>query len=140
MTPREIADVAIAARALHRAHRQVRRDATGALIRPHAERSTTSPANTTAMLRAVQRADLALARAVRLLPSRPSCLVRTLALTELLERAGVPGACIRVGVRRDGDTLDAHAWVELDGRVIGDDPYVARRFAPLGRVTPARSP
>lgn len=138
MTTREIGDVAVAVVALRRAQRRVRRDHTGALVRPHAARSTEVHADTTAVLRAVRRADLALARALRLMPSRPSCLVRTLALTALLERAGVPGACIRVGVRRDGTALDAHAWVELEGRVVGDDPHVARRFTPLGSVTSAR--
>jgi hypothetical protein len=51
-------------------------------------------------------------RAARYGPSRPSCLVRALALQNLLLAAGIPDGRIRIGVRRDaaGDVA-AHAWV-----------------------------
>lgn len=121
--------------ALLHASRRVRRSPTGALVRPASDEAPARamPAD---VVGRVRRADAALRRAERLLPRRPSCLVRALALAELLARAGVPGSLIRLGVRRDGEAMDAHAWVELDGRVVGDDPRVARRFTPLGSVAP----
>lgn len=58
---------------------------------------------------------------------RPSCLPRSLTLWWLLRRAGQP-AELRIGVRRAADRLEAHAWVELEGRVLGDLPDVQDRF------------
>ena len=132
------ADALAAAAALLRAERRVRRSATGALVRTPAAAPVAVSPDARLVARRVRRADIALRRADRLLPWSPTCLVRALALADLLARAGVPHALIRVGVRRDGDALDAHAWVELDGRVVGDDPDVARRFTPVGSVAPAR--
>ncbi len=62
------------------------------------------------------------------LPS--TCLSRCLALWYLLRLQGVPTA-IHLGVRADGAPLDAHAWVEHDGRVLTDDDDVATRYAVL---------
>ncbi len=62
---------------------------------------------------------------------RPQCLVRSIALQRLLHRAGIPGATIRVGVRQSEAGMDAHAWVELGGEVIGDSAAHVRRYAPL---------
>ncbi len=59
---------------------------------------------------------------------RPLCLARSLALHRMLERHRVPGSVIRVGVRRDGSSLEAHAWVEIDGEIIGDDPSHVHRY------------
>lgn len=46
-----------------------------------------------------------------------NCLSRSLALLWLLRRNG-HGADLRLGVSLDGGTFAAHAWVELDGRVL----------------------
>jgi hypothetical protein len=59
------------------------------------------------------------------------CAPRSLALTRLLRLQGLP-ARMRVGLRRAGDGLAGHAWVEHDGRVVGDDLVFVRRFTPLG--------
>lgn len=58
------------------------------------------------------------------------CAPRSLALARFLRLHGLP-ARMRVGLRRAGDRLAGHAWVEHDGRVVGDDPAFVRRFAPL---------
>ena len=101
---------------------------TGALVRPHRdEPSPAPPPADVARLASVSRAS-------RYGLFRPSCLVRSLALAHLLAREGVPGPLIRVGVRRTAGSLDAHAWIELDGRVIGDDPRRTRAFTPLGTL------
>lgn len=51
---------------------------------------------------------------------RPYCLVQALAIRELLEREGILGATIRVGVRRAAGALEAHAWVRWGSYVLGD--------------------
>ena len=136
MTPGAPMRVARAAAALARAELRVRRRPTGALVAPE-RRAVAGPIAAPEVELRVRRTAAALRRAARLLPWRSSCLVRALALADLLAREGVPDSLIRLGVRRDGAAIDAHAWVELDGRVVGDDPDVVRRFAPLGAVTPA---
>lgn len=67
---------------------------------------------------------------------RPRCLARSLALAELLARRGIAGVQVRVGVRREGHALHAHAWVEHGGRVLADDPSAVAAFAPLLDVRP----
>jgi hypothetical protein len=63
-------------------------------------------------------------------PYRATCLRQSLALLFLLRRRGWP-AELRIGVRREGDGLDAHAWVELEGFALNDIAEAAGRFAPL---------
>ena len=63
------------------------------------------------------------------LPLVPAtCLTRSLLLDWLLRRRGVPSE-LRIGVRREGSALDAHAWVECEGRPVNDAPDVGARFA-----------
>jgi hypothetical protein len=59
-----------------------------------------------------------------------ACLPRSLALLALLERRGQQ-AELRLGVRKLPDALDAHAWVELAGEVLNDQPTVDERYARL---------
>lgn len=54
-------------------------------------------------------------RAAELHPLRPRCLERAFACRWLLARHGQQ-AHVVVGVARRDGTLDAHAWVELQGR------------------------
>jgi hypothetical protein len=58
-----------------------------------------------------------------------TCLVRSLVLARVLATGGRHPS-IRLGVRRHGKGIRAHAWVELDGRTYGE----AEGFDPLGRV------
>jgi transglutaminase superfamily protein len=74
---------------------------------------------------------VALDRAGRFGVLRPRCLVRSVALHHLLRRAGIPGSRIRIGVRPDSEGLDAHAWVTLANRVLGDDPRFVGRFTEI---------
>lgn len=62
---------------------------------------------------------------------RPLCLTRAMALQAMLGRRGLHAA-VRVGARRNGNQLEAHAWVELDGVVLGDTQEHVAGFAPLG--------
>lgn len=45
------------------------------------------------------------------------CLVEALAAEAMLRRRGVP-AQLHLGVRRDGERIGGHAWLETDGEVI----------------------
>lgn len=59
--------------------------------------------------------------AARLGLRRPTCLPRSIVLQRLLARRGV-AAELRLGVATDG-AFAAHAWVEVDGRAVGEaDP------------------
>ncbi len=47
------------------------------------------------------------------------CLARSLALAWMLRRRGLNPE-FRIGVKRDGDGVDAHAWVEWRGHYLQD--------------------
>jgi hypothetical protein len=63
-------------------------------------------------------------------PVRATCLRRSLLVGWLLRRDGIE-TVLRIGVNRDDGRFRAHAWIEHDGRPVGDDPDVARRFTPF---------
>lgn len=65
---------------------------------------------------------------------RPACLVRSIALTRMLEARGMHGSQLRVGVRWEGESFAAHAWVEYGGRVLGDRPEHVSGYTPLSDV------
>lgn len=101
----------------------------------------TSPALLTRDTRLeAERIALAIDRAARLGLFRPSCLVRALALHRSLERRGIVGSIVRIGVRRSADALLAHAWVEHDGVVLGDTPAMVGNFTVLTQARLAELP
>jgi hypothetical protein len=51
---------------------------------------------------------------------RPFCLVRAIAIRDLLERHDIVGSTIRIGVRRHDGAFNAHAWVRWGPEVLGD--------------------
>jgi hypothetical protein len=59
---------------------------------------------------------------------RPFCLVRAIALRDLLLADGIEGASIRVGVRRRNGVFEAHAWVRWGDAVLGDRPELVAQF------------
>jgi hypothetical protein len=63
------------------------------------------------------RALDAIARCYHLSPFRPTCLRMSLAAIGLLRASGY-AARLALGIRA-GDPVDAHAWVEIDGRPVG---------------------
>jgi len=79
---------------------------------------------------AAGRVGWAVTRAAHYGLFRPRCLVRSLALQRMLRRRGVHTSTLRIGVRWDGGTLAAHAWVELGGQVLGDSPAYVSQFTP----------
>lgn len=69
---------------------------------------------------------------------RGRCLTRSLLLYWLLRARG-EAAVLTIGVAREATppgaaALDAHAWVETGGRILGDSPAHTARYAPLARV------
>lgn len=99
--------------------------------RPSATRPDDDPARTA---RLVGRWRAAVDRALAALPGDRGCLVRATALHRHLRAAGLD-AVVRIGVRRTGDALDAHAWVEVDGAPIGEPADHVAAFAPLDGIT-----
>ncbi len=57
-------------------------------------------------------------RVLVLTPGGTKCLMRALVLTRLLARRGAADAQLIIAVLPGPAVLDAHAWVELDGRAL----------------------
>ena len=64
---------------------------------------------------------------------RARCLHQSLLLQRWLSQDDV-SSDLRIGVAKADDTLHAHAWVEVDGRVVNDVPEAVRAFAPLANA------
>ena len=78
---------------------------------------------------------VAIDRAARFGVIRARCLVRSSALHRLLDRRGIHGSRIQVGVRMRGGAFEAHAWVHFRGVIVGDDPSYVERFSTLDGLT-----
>lgn len=77
---------------------------------------------------------LAVGRAAEFGVFRPLCLVRAVALNRVLERHGIKGSRVRVGVRMRNGRFAAHAWVEYGDRVLGDNEAHVGSFVELSEV------
>jgi Transglutaminase-like superfamily len=66
-------------------------------------------------------------------PYRANCLKQSLVLWWLLRLWGVESD-LRIGVQKSPVGVEAHAWVECDGRPLNERDDVARRFLPFGRL------
>jgi len=60
--------------------------------------------------------------------ARGNCLSQSVALWWLLRRRGMP-AKLRIGARRTGSGLEAHAWVEMGSEVVNDAEDVRENYA-----------
>ena len=136
-------DVLLLARAqwaLVRARIVVRSRAVGSLAAPAEAADEVQLARSRAAWppRAARAEALRLSEAVRQValhgPLRANCLVRSVALQRLLADAGITRGVLRVGVHRTAGTFEAHAWLELDGRVVGDDQANTGRYAPFDQL------
>jgi hypothetical protein len=127
LSVRDWADLVCAQWALLVAQAMVRNRPIGALATPASSAATADPMR----LPEAKRLALAVVRAARFGVFRPQCLVRSVALSRMLEQRGIAGGLVRVGVRRrDGEFL-AHAWVELAGETLGDADDHVGSFVPL---------
>jgi transglutaminase superfamily protein len=66
--------------------------------------------------------------AVRYSPAQFTCLEESLTLWYLLRKQGVP-ACLRIGVRKENEKFEAHAWVEDGGKALNQDDAMHRHYA-----------
>ena len=89
------------------------------------------PLASTTMADAQRIAELA-AIAGRRGPLNTTCLRQALAVQWWLRRRGLD-AQLRIGARKVGDSLDAHAWVELDGTPLAQDDLLHTAFEPTAR-------
>lgn len=79
------------------------------------------------------RVAISIRSASALVPN-PTCLVQALAAKILLGLRGYASQ-IKVGVRRDGDTFGAHAWLISDGKIVlGGDTENVASFQPLMKI------
>jgi hypothetical protein len=102
---------------------------TGNLVATH--NATVEPPVAGDRLSDARAVALAVSRAAAYGVFRPACLVRSMALSQMLSSRGIRGARVQIGVlARDGQ-FAAHAWVEYGGEVLGDDPSSASHFDPL---------
>jgi hypothetical protein len=72
---------------------------------------------------------------VRRCPLPLKCLGRSVALCWLMRLQGVDAA-VHIGVRKDDNQLDAHAWVQFGDFVLNDAKNVGQRYT---RVIPRYS-
>jgi hypothetical protein len=66
----------------------------------------------------------------RHLPFKATCLEKSLSLWWLLRRHRIP-ADLRIGVRKDAGSFEAHAWVEAAGAVLSESGDGYTVFVPL---------
>lgn len=140
LSPREWVDLAQAQLELIAAQVLVSTRPTGRLVSSD-ERPATSHAGASAAPAATLPLDpraehlaLAVSRAADYGIFRPLCLVRAVAINRMLERRGIHGSRIRIGVRVRRGRFMAHAWVEYGDRVIGDSEAHVDSFAELTDV------
>jgi Transglutaminase-like superfamily len=66
-------------------------------------------------------------------PYRANCLQQSLVLWWLLRRQEITSE-LRIGVRKEGSRLEAHAWVEFLGAVLNESNDVRQHFEPFDRA------
>ena len=113
--------------ALLAARGMVRNRPIGSLATPTAGNPPADPAQ----LPEARRLALAVVRAARFGVFRPQCLVRSVALSQMLAGRRISGALVRIGVRRKNGEFSAHAWVELAGETLGDADDHVGSFVPM---------
>jgi Transglutaminase-like superfamily len=61
-------------------------------------------------------------------PVHPSCLAKSLTLWWLLGRQGIPSR-LRIGIRKEKEKFEAHAWVERDGTALNEPEEPHHHYA-----------
>ena len=62
-----------------------------------------------------------------------TCLPRALALRWMLSQRGIP-AQLRIGINKSSKGVLAHAWVDIQGEMVGEPEDIAERFEILHPV------
>jgi hypothetical protein len=110
-----------------RAHRELRRAPITSVVASLRINDFPPESPSAEMLADARRLGRAVTRLLVLLPGDTRCLVRSLVLTRLLARRGIPATLV-IGARSGPDFL-AHAWVELTG-----DPVLSPGDGSFGRL------
>ena len=76
------------------------------------------------------RVSAAVDTGLAMLPFAATCLRRSLVLLHELRRLGLT-ATLHVGVRVVAARTEAHAWVQVGGSVVNDDPRSTATYVPL---------
>jgi hypothetical protein len=76
--------------------------------------------------------------AVRYSLAQYTCLEESLALWYLLREQGIP-ARLRIGVRKEKEQFEAHAWVELRGEALNQLEELHRHYAAFEQDFPEPS-
>lgn len=79
-----------------------------------------------------ERIVWAVETAARYVSPTATCLTQALAAQALLARRGYP-AVLHIGVARDNNELQAHAWVESEGEVVIGG-FELERYTPLAAL------
>lgn len=95
-----------------------------------AGRRTPTPADATVDVDRSVRVAAAVDAALGLVPVAPSCLRRSVTLLRELHRLGL-AATMHIGVRKPGDDVEAHAWVQVGEVVVNDAPEVTDGYVEL---------
>ena len=64
-----------------------------------------------------------------------TCLEESLTLWYLLRKQGIP-TCLRIGVRKENEKFEAHAWVEHGGEALNQDEAMHRHYAAFEQDLP----
>jgi Transglutaminase-like superfamily len=127
LSAREWRDLLVAQFALFRAELAMRTRPTGALMSRWGKEGTSGTVDAHHLSRAREIGD-AVRRVALFGVTRPQCLARSIAISSMLEREGIRGAIVRIGVRPQDARIAAHAWVEFAGEIVGDSPAHVRGF------------
>lgn len=95
---------------------------------PAENTTATNVSRTARMVRAAARYGLV----------RPTCLEKSLALWWLLGRQGIASS-VRIGTRKSAGRLEAHAWVEFEGRALNESAEPHKQYAVFDAAFPALS-
>jgi hypothetical protein len=69
----------------------------------------------------------------------PSCLAKSMALWCLLGRQGIDSH-LRIGIRKENDKFEAHAWVERDGAALNEPDEHHHHYAAFDAALSALPP
>lgn len=90
--------------------------------------STVGAKDESARLEFAHRAAHAVNRAAYNGAYRANCLQRSVMLWWLLRLRGIDSQ-LRIGVRKNADALEAHAWIEYNGIILNDQAEIVRRYS-----------
>lgn len=62
-----------------------------------------------------------------------TCLRRSLALQKMLSERGISTE-LKIGVQKDAKQIIAHAWVEYQGKPVGEREHISEQFSPLQKT------